>query len=178
MKLSTYNPGNADEIEQLFVKTFSDSEGQSEGELIGSLVRDFMDSTDANDLYCFIATENEQIIGSIFFSRLTFESGIDAFILAPVAIQTDHQGKGVGQKLINFGLNALKESGTELVLTYGDPKFYSKVGFGVITEKIVPAPLKLEYPEGWMGQSLVSNEIEPIAGKSYCVEELNKPELW
>ena len=34
MKLSTYNPNNADEIEQLFIKTFSDSEGQSEGEVI------------------------------------------------------------------------------------------------------------------------------------------------
>jgi len=178
MKLSTYNPNNADEIEQLFIKTFSDSEGQSEGKVIGNLVRDFMDSTDPNDLYCFIGTENEQIIGSIFFSRLTFESAINAFILAPVAIHTDHQGKGAGQKLINFGLNALKESGTELALTYGDPNFYSKVGFSVITEKLVPAPLKLEYPEGWLAQSLVSDEIEPIAGKSYCVEELNKPELW
>ena len=178
MRLSTYNPNNADEIEQLFIKTFSDSEGQSEGEAIGHLVRDFMANTDANDLYCFIATENEQIIGSIFFTRMTFESGINAFIMSPVATHTDHQSKGVGQKLINFGLNALKESGVELALTYGDPNFYSKVGFSVITEKLVPAPLKLEYPEGWLAQSLVSEEIEPIAGKSSCVKELNKPELW
>jgi len=178
MKLSTYTPNSADEIEQLFIKTFSDSEGQSEGEVIGNLVRDFMDSTDTNDLYCFIATENEQIIGSIFFTRMKFESGVNAFILSPVATHTDHQGKGVGQKLINFGLYALKENGVELVITYGDPNFYSKVGFGVITEQVLPAPLKLEYPEGWLAQSLVSDEIEPIAGKSYCVEELNKPELW
>ena len=178
MKLSTCNPNNADEIEQLFIKTFSDSEGQSEGEAIGALVRDFMASTDANDLYCFIATEGEQIIGSIFFTRLTFESGIDAFILAPVAMHTDHQGKGVGQKMIKFGLNALKEDGVELALTYGDPDFYSKVGFSVITERLVPAPLELKYPEGWLAQSLISDAIEPIPGKSYCVEELNKPELW
>ena len=178
MKLSTYNPNNADEIEQLFINTFSDSEGQSEGKVIGNLVRGFMDSTDANDLYCFIATENEQIIGSIFFTRMKFESGINAFILSPAATHTDHQGKGVGQKLINFGLDTLKEHGVELAITYGDPNFYSKVGFSVITEKLVPAPLKLEYPEGWLAQSLVSDEIEPITGKSYCVEELNKPELW
>ena len=178
MKLSTYKSNNADEIEQLFIKTFSDSEGRSEGEVIGSLVRDFMDNTDANDLYCFIATENEQIIGSIFFTRMTFESGINAFILSPAATHTDHQGKGVGLKLINFGLDALKENGVELAITYGDPNFYSKVGFGVITEQVVPAPLKLEYPEGWLAQSLIGDEIEPIAGKSYCVEELNKPELW
>ena len=137
-----------------------------------------MDNTDANDLYCFIATENEQIIGGIFFTRMIFESGLHAFILSPVATHTDHQGKGVGQKLINFGLDALKENGVELAITYGDPNFYSKVGFVIITEQVVPAPLKLEHPEGWLAQSLVGDEIEPIAGKSYCVEELNKPELW
>ncbi len=178
MKFSTCKPNNADEIERLFIKVFSDSEGRSEGEAIGSLVNDFMDNTDANDLYCFIATENEQIIGSIFFTRMTFESGINAFILSPVATHTDHHGKGVGQKLINFGLDALKENGVELAITYGDPKFYSKVGFGVVTEQVVPAPQKLELPEGWLAQSLVGDEIEPIAGKSYCVEELNNPELW
>ena len=178
MKLSKCNPNNADDIIQLFIGTFSDSEGQSEGELIGGLVKDFLDNTDANDLYCFIATENRQIIGSIFFSKMTFESGINAFILSPVAIHTDHQGKGVGQKLINFGLNALKEDGVELAITYGDPNFYSKVGFSVITEQVIPAPQKLAQPEGWLAQSLFGDEIEPIAGKSHCVEALNKPELW
>ena len=178
MKISIYKPNNTDEIEQLFIKTFSDSEGQSEGEVIGHLVREFMDSTDVNDLHCFIATEDEKIIGSIFFTRMIFESGINAFILSPVATHTDHQGKGVGQKLINFGLTALKENGVELAITYGDPNFYSKVGFSVITEQVVPAPQKLEQPEGWLAQSLVGDEIEPITGKSHCVEALNKPELW
>ncbi len=178
MELSIYNPSNVKEIEQLFIQTFSDSEGQSEGETIGHLVRDFMNSTDSNNLYCFVAKENEQIIASIFFTRMIFESGISAFILAPVAVHTDHQGKGIGQKLINFGLNTLKENGVELAVTYGDPNFYSKVGFTVMTEKVVPAPLKLEYPEGWLAQSLVGGEIEPITGKSHCVEALNKPELW
>jgi len=33
MKLSTYNPNNGEEIEQLFIKTFSDTEGLSEGKI-------------------------------------------------------------------------------------------------------------------------------------------------
>ena len=178
MKLSQYNPGNIEEIKQLFIKTFSDSEGQSEGLLIGSLVYDLMTNTDAHDLYGFVATENGQIIGSIIFSRLTFESEVNAFLLSPVAIHTSYQGKGIGQKLINFGLNTLKENGVELAFTYGNPDFYSKVGFSLIAEKFVKAPLKLTYPEGWLGKSLVSDEIVPITGDSYCVEALNKSEYW
>ncbi|MCU7940934.1 MAG: N-acetyltransferase [gamma proteobacterium symbiont of Bathyaustriella thionipta] len=176
--LSSYNPANIEEIKQLFTKTFSDSEGQSEGLLIGHLTYDLMTSTDDHDLYGFVATENTQIIGSIFFSRLTFECEINAFLLAPVAIHPNYQGKGIGQKLITFGLNALKENGVELTFTYGDPDFYSKVGFSFIAENLVKAPLKLTYPEGWLGQSLISDEIQAIRGNSYCVEAFNNPEYW
>lgn len=178
MIFSKYNQDNFEKIKQLFTDTFSDSEGKSEGLLIGNLVHQLLTNTAAQDLYCFVATENEQIIGSIIFSKLSFESDINAFILSPVAISTIYQRKGVGQELINFGINSLKENGVELVFTYGDPNFYSKVGFNQITEKLVKAPLKLSYPEGWLCQSLASSEIKPITGNSYCVEALNKSEYW
>lgn len=108
----------------------------------------------------------------------SLESEAEAFILAPVATRTDQQRRGVAQNLINFGLNALKNDGVELVLTYGDPRFYSKVGFRVISEALIPPPFKLSQPEGWMAQSLLGEQIDPIQGKSRCVEALNKPEYW
>jgi len=178
MNFSTYKKSDIEEIKQLFLRVFSDSEGQEEGSLIGSLVLDIMTSTDAQDIYGFIATENDQIIGSIFFTRLAFENSENAFILSPVAIHTNHQGKGIGQNLINFGIKHLKENSVRLVFTYGDPNFYSKVGFRCITETIAKAPFELSQPEGWLCQSLVSDEIRPIAGNSRCVEALNKPEYW
>jgi len=178
MRYSEYDPGKVEEINHLFIKSFSDSEGKSEGLTIGELTNNFMTSTDANEFYCFVATDHDEIIGGVFFSRLTFESDVKAYILSPMAIITAYQGKGIGQELINFALNILKKNGVELAVTYGDPNFYSKVGFSVISEEIVKAPLKLTYPEGWLGQSLVSDSIDPIASKSYCVEALNKPDLW
>ena len=178
MEFLTFKSSKSEEIKKLFTNVFSDSEGQAEGELIGNLTYDIMTGTDAQDLCGFVATENEQIIGSIFFTRLTFENGVNAFILAPVAVHSSYQGKGIGQKLINFGINQLKENGVRIVFTYGDHNFYSKVGFKLITEKVAKAPLKLTYPEGWLAQSLVGDEVEPIAGNSYCVEAFNKPEIW
>ena len=178
MELLTYKSSNIEEIKQLFTKVFSDSEGQAEGVLIGNLTYDLMTGTHAQDLYGFVATVNKQIIGSIFFTKLTFQNEVNAFLLSPVAIHTSYQGKGIGQKLIDFGICHLKVNGVELVFTYGDPRFYSKVGFSCITEKSVKAPLTLTYPEGWLGQSLLSDEIEPITGNSHCVAALNKPEYW
>jgi len=178
VKLSIYNPDNVEEITQLFTKVFSDSEGQSEGLLIGELVDDLLTNTDSNDIYCFVTSENKDIIGGIIFSRLMFENEINAFLLSPVAIHTRQQGKGIGQKLINFGLNILKENRVELAFTYGDPGFYTKVGFNPITEKLVKAPFTLSYPQGWLCQILAGGEIEPIPGNSHCVDAFNKPEIW
>lgn len=178
MKLEKYNPQDQAKISELFIKTFSDSEGHEEGILIGKLTLDLLINTNASDLYCFVATEDQKIIGSIIFTRMTFETGINAFILAPVAIHTEFQGKGIGQNLIKFGLNSLSKDGVELAITYGDPKFYSKVGFGVVSDKIIPAPLKLSQPEGWLAQSLTSDKMESISGVSRCVKALNKPEYW
>jgi len=178
MKLLAFEPSNIEEIKRLFTKVFSDAEGQSEGELIGSLTSAIMMDTDAQDLYGFIAIENKQIIGSILFTRLTFQNNVNAFLLSPVAIHTNHQGKGIGQELIGFGIDHLKKNKVSIVFTYGDPNFYSKVGFNQITEKTAKAPFDLSQPEGWLAQSLVSDEIKPISGKPYCVEAFNKPEIW
>ena len=147
MELLAFNPGKTEEIIQLYIKAFSDSEGQDEGEIIGTLSSELIKHTDPQDLYGFVATENKQIIGSIFFSRLTFQNGVHAFMLSPVAIKTECQGKHAGQKLINFGISRLKENGVELLFTYGDPAYYSKVGFQKISEDIAKAPFKLSHPE-------------------------------
>ncbi len=178
MEFSSYKSSNIAEIQQLFFKVFTDSEGQTEGEIIGNLTYDLMTVTDVQDLYGFIATENNLIIGSIFFSKLTFQNSVSAYLLSPVAIQTNYQGKGIGQKLINYGIKQLKENGISIVFTYGDPDFYSKVGFSTITEKMAKAPQKLSQPEGWLAQSLVNDKFEPIAGNSNCVAALDKAEYW
>ena len=178
MEITAYTPNDVGKIEKLFASTFSASAGESEGAIVGGLAAELMRSTGKADLYGFVARDGVDLVGSILFSRMWFEREIDAFILAPVATRTDHQRQGVGQKLINFGLNVLKEDNVELVVTYGDPRFYSKVGFRVVSENRIPPPFKLSQPEGWMAQSLVGDLIDPIKGKSRCVEALNKPEYW
>jgi predicted N-acetyltransferase YhbS len=178
MKFSTYSKSDQQEIEALFTRTFSDSEGQAEGELIGRLTHELMTRTETEDIFGFVATEQEQIVGCIFFTRLSFDSPIKAFLLSPVAVDTDHQGKGVGQKLINFGIKRLGELGAELVFTYGDPNFYSKVGFKHVPQEVAEAPFELVHPDGWLGQSLNGVSIKPLLGRARCVEPFNDPQYW
>ena len=105
-------------------------------------------------------------------------NGQAAFILSPVAVATAAQGKGIGQKLIEFGLNKLKALNVSLAFTYGDPAFYAKTGFKQIDESTVQAPCPLSQPMGWLAQSLDGQNIQAIPGATRCVEALNNPELW
>ncbi|BAZ92510.1 N-acetyltransferase [Thiohalobacter thiocyanaticus] len=113
MKFTAYTESDKQEIQHLFTETFSDSANRAEGELIGQLVLDLMNNTGARDISGFVVTEHERIIGCIFFTRLTFDTPVEAFLLSPVAVDTKYQGRGIGQRLINFGLDQYEGTGRE-----------------------------------------------------------------
>lgn len=179
MKHSLYTGGLDLEIIELVKQTFTNSEGANEGNLIGALIQRFFKTTPKNDLRVFISLDKNQLVACVFFSRLTFdESTINTWLLSPAAVSTDLHGKGIGKDLINYAHEYLKKEGVQQVVTYGDIKFYSKVGYRPISEKEIPSPLKLTYPEGWIAQALDGSILTSITGKSFCVEALNSPELW
>ncbi|MBX2830269.1 MAG: N-acetyltransferase [Rhodospirillales bacterium] len=168
-----------DRIVDLFADTFSDSEGADEGQLIGGLARDLMVKTPNDDLMVFSAFEDKVLLGTIMFSRLIFLEDLrEMFILSPVAVARHHQGKGVGTGLLNYGLQELRALGIDIVLTYGDPNYYARVGFTQVDPQSVQPPLPLSQPEGWLGQSLTHYLIGKVAGPSRCVEALDNPDYW
>lgn len=178
MDFREHNEPERPSIVHMITSVFSDAEGKTEGELIGRLAQDLFTQTPDADLLNFVANDNGNLLGSIFFSRLAFENANDTFIMAPVAVHSDHHGEGIGQALIAYGLNALKTDNVEFVLTYGDPRFYEKVGFKQISTDAVKAPLPLSQPEGWLGQSLCDRPIESLSGIPCCVDALNDPVYW
>jgi predicted N-acetyltransferase YhbS len=168
-----------EDITAMFEKTFSASEGPEEASLIETLVNSMLFSLSGEDIYVFSAVEEEFICGSIIFTKMLYEQDERiVYILSPVAVANGYQGKGVGQSLIKYGLKELRDAGVDIVLTYGDINFYSKVGFYKITELQAASPLALQYPEGWLGQSLKGSQFEPLKGKSHCVAPLNDSRYW
>ena len=178
MKYQILKSNSEQKIKKLFKDVFTDSEGLAEGELISNLVEDLQKTTKPEDIFCFVAIDKEKIIASVFFTRFTLNAKINAFILSPAAVAPQYQKQGIGQNLIRFGIDHLKSNNVELLLTYGDPNFYSKIGFKNILEDTIKAPLKLTYPEGWLAQSLISENIVPIEGNTSCVEALMHQKYW
>ena len=148
MRFRDTRKGEEETVVRLFVSVFSDSEGEEEGKLLGQLARELFENEDT------------------------------AFILAPIAVHSEHQGKGIGPRLIKYGLGELKACGVTFVITYGNPKFYGKLGFRAISSEDVRPPFELSQPEGWLGLSLCGRPIEPPLGNSSCVKALSNPVYW
>jgi len=179
MTFSNQFKGREQPIIELFAQTFSASEGAEEGALIGSLVNNLLNGTAQGDIHVFTAKANGELIGGAIFTRLTYANDPRiVFILSPMAVATDHQGKGIGQALLTHALAELREAGVDVAITYGDPAFYDKVGFVPVSETVVPSPLPLSQPQGWIGQSLTGAALTAMQGPGNCVTALNDPTLW
>ena len=135
--------------------------------------------TPAEKLRVFSAWEDDAILGGIFFTSLTYPNDPrTVFMMSPVAVATAHQGRKIGQRLIASGLEALRQEGVDIAVTYGDPAFYGRVGFKPVSEATLPAPQPLQQPQGWIAQSLKDAPLSPVRGPANCVAAFDDPALW
>jgi putative acetyltransferase len=94
-----------------------------------------------------VAVEGETIIGQITYSRAILMNGEEGwYVLGPVAVDPDHQGKGVGRALIGAGEAAMRARGAKGLTVLGDPEIYARFGFATDT------PMWLEGELGWAFQ--------------------------
>ena len=169
----------AQQITDVFYNSFSASEGRAEGELIRTLVANLLEGTPKPDMFIFAALHDNTVIGCAVFSRLTYTNDArDVLILSPIAIHPNHQNKGIGQTLLRESIALLKDHGIDILMTYGDPNYYGKVGFLPVMEQVAPPPFPLSIPIGWIGQSLHGAKIAPLQGTCTCVSALNNPAIW
>jgi predicted N-acetyltransferase YhbS len=179
LKVTSDIEGRQAEVTGLFVQSFTASEGEEEGALIGGLVRALLADEARDDVAVFVAEEEGRIIGAGIFSRLSYAADPRrVMILSPMAVASDRQGRGIGQRLLTEALAALRAGGVDVVMTYGDPAFYGKVGFRPVAQDVVPPPFPLGQPEGWIGQSLTGDALAPLKGPCTCVGALADPAIW
>lgn len=159
-------------------RVFTASAGETEGRLVGGLAADLLGSAAGDDVQGYVAVAGGRIIGALFFSRLTFDTPVDVRILAPVAVDTEHQRQGVGRALIAYGLREMARQGVSFVVTYGDSAQYAKSGFRSLSPDAVEPPHALSQPVGWLGQSLTGDSAAPVLGGCRCVKALDNPVYW
>jgi predicted N-acetyltransferase YhbS len=174
VQLGRFNPDDTLALSELFLNTFTDSEGPDEGQLICELTKSLITTPGVRIV---IARNNEEeLTAGAIFSPLKLSIPEKAFLLSPMAVATAYQRQGIGQRLIGYGIDILRAEQTAFIFTYGDPKYYSKTGFKPVSEDMVKAPMKLSYPHGWLLNQTGNKHIRQC--KSDCVEALRKQVYW
>jgi predicted N-acetyltransferase YhbS len=178
MEFRSIGREQAREVTELFSSCFTSSEGAEEGDAIASLAHELAITIDDDSVFCFAAIESQTIVGAIFFTKLAFKSPAQVYMLSPVGVLTPQQGQGIGTKLIEFGLCGMQAHGAQVAVTYGDPDFYSKVGFFPLPADCLQAPMQLSMPSGWLGLSLTKSPIPTLSDRPTCVGAFNDPKYW
>lgn len=82
------------------------------------------------------------------------------YMLGPVGVSPDRQGRGIGSALVREALDIMRNRGTHGVLLVGNPSFYRRFGFrarpglvmeGVPQEYVLAVSLDGREPEGAIG---------------------------
>jgi len=110
--------------------------------------------------YDYVATINNKIIGSIFYTQSwlkSFNGSIENTItFGPISVLPEYQRKGIGSLLINKTIEKAQKEKVKAILIYGNPSNYSKFGF-VGSKKYSISNSEGKYPTSLLIKMLEEN---------------------
>ncbi|WNO08648.1 N-acetyltransferase [Teredinibacter sp. KSP-S5-2] len=181
MRIQTSQDPNIESILALHTLAFG---RDKQGPEVAQLTDDLLHDPSALPLYSFIAEQDDQVVGHILFTQARLASdkshAIQAQILAPLAVHPNYQRRGIGQSLIQLGLETLESDGIDLVFVLGHPEYYPKAGFEVAAHYNLQAPYPIlpKYTDAWMVKALSPNILGNISSTVLCAKALDKEEHW
>lgn len=159
--------------------------GKDEGPEIAELIKALLSDPTAIPLLSVVAEEGGRVIGHILFSSAVLETPEErakarVSLLAPLAVASHLQRRGIGGRLINAGLEILAARGVGLVFVLGHPEYYPRHGFqpAIPLGFSPPYPIPEEVADAWMVQELKTGIIGNTKGKVLCAAALDRPEYW
>ena len=119
----------------------------------------------------YVLEQDNQIIGNIMYTKakLISEEGIEKPILTfgPVSILPEYQRKGYGSKIIQHSFIRAKELGYAVIVIFGNPGNYAKLGF------ISCSRLDISLGDGVFPAGMLVKELQEgtLAGKKWTYKE-------
>ncbi len=167
---------DSDDIKKVYLSAFP----KGESEIAAKIAIELLSENTTPQTISLITETDHSVVGHVAFSPVEIDNNDNcrAYILAPLAVLTDYQKRGIGSTLIKYGMQQLSVMGVNIVFVYGDPNYYERFGFNADTVRNYITPYKLQYPSGW--QAIVLNEyvMEKIPVAINCVASLSDPKLW
>lgn len=88
----------------------------------------------------------------------------EVLYLGPLAVRPDLQRRGIGSRLVSFGLAAGTQEGFAAAFLYGDPAYYERFGFRNAATWAVTTPEGLNF-DAFMGIELRAGGLSDVSGR-------------
>ena len=86
-----------------------------------------------------VAEHDGRIIGHVALSPVSISDGTAHWYgLGPISVLPEHQGRGVGTRLMERALGDLCELGARGCVVLGDPGYYARFGFRAVASLALP----------------------------------------
>ena len=135
-------PTDIDAIEQVTLAAFMGkfSDNPTEHLIVNGL-------RDAGALSLSLVAElNKKIVGHVAFSLVTINGeNLNWYGLGPISVVPELQKQGIGSKLIQEGLSAIRALGAKGCVLEGSPMYYQRFGFRSYPGLIYEGSPALEY---------------------------------
>lgn len=125
------------------------------------------------DVDCFIkeldiiAELDGEIVANIMYSKAKIvcedNSEYPVLTFGPVSVLPKYQRMGIGKAIIEHSKNKAKELGYSAILIYGDPRVYSKAGFGAAEKYNIYTP-RNTYMDALQACELIEGSLEGLKG--------------
>ncbi|MEM0921712.1 MAG: N-acetyltransferase [Pseudomonadota bacterium] len=97
-------------------------------------------------------------VGLVLFTPCGLEG--KSALLGPLGVVTADQGQGLGSRLVQTGVERLREIGTRQIFVLGDPAYYRRFGFRPEKAVTPPCPIPKDWAPAWQSLTL-SDPIAP-----------------
>lgn len=86
-----------------------------------------------------VAEWEGQVVGHVAVSAVSISGGAPGWYgLGPISVRPDCQRLGVGRRLMEAALDALRKRGAAGCVVLGDPSYYERFGFRALPELVLP----------------------------------------
>lgn len=112
-----------------------------------------------------VAEMGTQVVGHILFSRMSIDTRdtvVAAAALAPMAVMPPYQRRGIGGRLIGFGLDELRRAGERIVIVVGHPGYYPRFGFSSAQARSLESPFPAD---AFMALALTPGALDGVHGR-------------
>lgn len=108
---------------------------------------------------------DDAVVGHVMLTRVSVvrHPGVDALVLAPLAVAPEQQGRGIGSTLVRESLLRAREAGADLVVLHGSPAFYPRFGFEPAGAVGLSNPFATP-PAEFMARELRSGVLDLVEG--------------